>query len=141
MKTRSNRLYIDPETKKYYHDIKMNYSSLKLRNSDVFSLALAMGYYCGVKKPLDRKIAYIRFETITLELLAMIDLLTLYEFGDSNQELFDNPILGFDLAEEYANAGIKILVEKIYNSNEDIDSFLYNTIFELYEDIDFKKVD
>lgn len=133
MKTRSNRLFIDPETKKYYSDIKRNFSSLKLSNSDLFAMAMAMGYYFGVKKSLDRRVSYIRFETIPSNLIAMIDLLTINEFGDNNQELFDNPILGFDLAEEYANAGIEILVEKIYNSSNDFDLFLFTTMLKLYE--------
>ena len=140
MKTRSNRLYIDPETKKYYSDIKRKYDNLKLSNSDLFSLALSMGYYYGVKKPLNRKVAYIRYETITQDLLTIIDLLAINEFGGDNPDLFDDPILGFDLAEEYANAGIKILVEKIYDSNEHLDLFLFKAISELYDGIDFEKL-
>ncbi|MBQ7928617.1 MAG: hypothetical protein IJ287_07765 [Methanobrevibacter sp.] len=138
MKTRSNRLYIDPETNRYYLEIKRRFNVLQLSNSDLFSLALAVGRYYNVKTPLNKKKAFIRFETISSELLAMIDLLAINEYGVNNQEFFDTPIFGFDLAEEYANAGIKILFEKVYSSNQDFDEFLFETIFDLYDDMDLK---
>lgn len=139
METRSNRLFIDPDTRQYYSDIKMKYGDLKLSNSDLFSLALAMGCLYNIKKPLDRKVGFIRYETIPEDLLALIDLLAIDEFGGDNQELLDNHLLGFDLAEEYANAGIKILIEKIYDY--DFDPFLFKSILDLYDGIDFEKLE
>ena len=141
MKSRTKILYIDPETKPYYDDIRRIYKRLKLSNSDLFSLALAFGRYYDIKKPLDRKVGYIRLENVSKNLLALIDLLFINEFEDYNQEFFENPIFGFDLAEEYANAGIKILIEKIHDSNEDFESFLFKKMLNLYNNVDFEKLE
>ena len=100
-----------------------------------------MGYYYGVKKPLNRKVAYIRYETITQDLLTIIDLLAINEFGGDNPDLFDDPILGFDLAEEYANAGIKILVEKIYDKFIKSKGFNPKADIKLFKESEFQGIE
>ena len=134
----NGRLNIDIETKQFYSKIKNKYSSLRLTNSQLFSLALTMGYYKGIKKPLNKKMGFIRHETIPTDLFSVIMLVCMDEYGVNDDEWIDNPLILLDLAEEYANAGIRMLMELMDNYDSTLDEFLSLTILELYNDIDFE---
>lgn len=133
----SDRLFIDKETKKYYDFIKKEYSHLNLTNSDLFKLALIIGYNNGLKKALNRKIAFILHRTIPTDFFSIIILLAIKEYG-VDEEWINNPLNLFDLAEQYANAGIEILMENIKHYDFNLDDFLTSNILELYSDVDFK---
>jgi len=63
-------------------------------------------------------------------------LVAIKEYGEEYIKELDNPLELFDMAEEYANAGIEILMKKIrYDS--DLENFLISNIMRLYGDNDF----
>lgn len=130
------RLYIDLETRELYSKVKNQFYNSRISNSEVFSLALATGYYYGIKEPLHKKTGFIRHETINYDLFSIILLLGIDEYGVNN-EWVNNPLDLFDMAEEYANAGIKILMEIVEDNENDLEEFLTSTIFKLYDSIDF----
>lgn len=134
MIVRSNRLFIDSDNRYIYSNIRNKYSHLKLYNSDIFSLALTIGYFNGVKKSLKRKHAFIRNETIPEDLFSIMILIAIKEFGEDNHEWINNPLVILDLAEEYANAGIEILNDFLEDYDKDLTMYLSDIIFELYED-------
>lgn len=133
----SDRLFIDTETRKYYNFIKKEYPHLNLTNSDLFTLALVIGYNNGLKKALNRKMAFILHGTIPANLFSIIILLAIDEYG-LDKEWINNPLNLFDLAEQYANAGIEILMENSKHYDFNLDDFLTTNILELDAKVDFK---
>ncbi|MBE6500237.1 MAG: hypothetical protein E7Z80_06820 [Methanobrevibacter thaueri] len=135
MVRRNKRLGIDLETRPYYSKLK-DISFARLTNSQLFSLAFTVGYLNGFKKPLTKRFDIIRHETIPLDLFSIIMLVAIKEYGEEYIKELDNPLELFDMAEEYANAGIEILMKKIrYDS--DLENFLISNIMRLYGDNDF----
>ena len=131
----SNRLFIDKLNRGDYFRIRNEFKHLKLTNSDIFSLALALGFQQGIKKPLNSKFAIVRYESIPSDLLSIMMLFAIKEFGDVN-EWIDNPLIIFDLAEEYSNAGIEILME-LYGEDS-LEDYLMKSILDLNEAYDFQ---
>ena len=66
-------------------------------------------------------------------------LIAIDEFGD-DYSWVNNPLDMFDIAEEYANAGIRILMDVISDFDNDFDSFLIENILSAYEQIDFQSI-
>ena len=137
MNRSNNRLYIEVESRTFYSKFKKYCSGLRLLNSEIFSLALALGYQSNIRKPLKRKVGFIRYETISQELYSLMILIAIDEFGD-DYSWINNPLDMFDIAEEYANAGIRILMDLISDFDNDFDSFLIENILSAYEQIDFQ---
>ena len=131
------RLGIDSETIEYYSRLRQEFSSIKLYNSQLFSLALTIGYCHGVRKPLNKRMEYIRHETIPSDLFSIIILLGIDVYGVDG-EWVNNPLVLFDLAEEYANAGIEILMEKCKDFS--LEEYLTSVILELYNSTDFNSI-
>lgn len=132
----TNRLYIDLETRGDYSKLRDAFS-IRVSNSQLFSLALTIGYYYNVKKPLIKRDSFIRYETISSDLFSVIMLLAINEYGSDNTVWIENPIELFGMAEQYANAGIEILIEKL-SSDLSLDKFLTSITLELYGSVDFK---
>lgn len=137
MNRSSNRLYIEVESRAFYSKFKKYCSGLRVLNSEIFSLALALGYQSNIKKPLERKVGFIRYETISQELYSLMILIAIDEFGD-DYSWINNPLDMFDIAEEYANAGIEILMDLISDFDIDFDSFLIENMVSTNDKIDFK---
>lgn len=135
MVRQNKRLGIDLETRAYYSKLK-HISPVSLSNSQIFSLAFAVGYLYGYRMPLTKRFDIVRQESIPLDLSSMIMLVAIKEYGEEYIKELDNPLELFDMAEEYANAGIEILNEKI-SDNSDLENFLISNIVELYDANDF----
>ena len=134
MVNRSGGLYIDAETRAIYFGIREKYSNLKLTNSDIFSLALAMGYLNDEKKQLIRKNAFIRHETIPTNLFSQMILIAISEFGENSDEWINDPFIILSIAEEYANGGIMILERFLQDYETDLAKELSQIILKLDED-------
>ena len=137
MVRRNNKLHIDSETRICYSKIKQNYSHLRLTNSQLFSLALAIGYQKGIKSSLNKKIAFIRHETVPTDLFSLIFLFDIDEYGE-DEKWINEPLILFDLAEEYANTGIKILMQIMENQDSNLEEFLTSNILKLCDTINLE---
>ena len=134
----NSRLYIDKDSRPMYSFIRKK-SSLTLINSQIFLIALSIGYYYGAKKPLTKKHAFINYETAPIDLFSIIMLLAIDEYGEDIDKWINNPLDLFDLAEEYANAGIEILMKEVESHHDfELEEFLTPIIVKLYENVDFE---
>ena len=133
----SDRLFIETGKRAYYNIIKERYSHLKLTNSELFTLALVIGYVNGIKMPLIKKTGFIRHVALPVDFFSIMILLAIDEYGIDNTDWVNNPLILFDLAEEYANAGIDIL--RVYSEQADFDleEFLTSNILDLDSTVDF----
>ena len=134
MDIKTRRLNIDAETRVFYLEIRNKYSNLKLTNSKLFSLALTIGYQNGMREKLIKKEGFIRYKTIDSDLFSIMFLLAINEFGVDSDVWIQDPMIIFDAAEEYANAGIKILGELVKDYSFDLEDYLLSNIFEVYDE-------
>lgn len=119
---------IDAGTRIIYDKIKHKCNT-NVYNYQIFSLALAFGYNRGVRIQLSKKDRYIRLSSINRDLDSLIWLIAIDEFGEKLD--FENNVEIYEVAEEYANAGIMIIED--YLSDEfDFNKFLEKTLFELF---------
>ena len=131
-----SRIKIDESKAIKFQELRDNFSK-KIYNSDIFALALAYGYKSEVRIPIDKKRDFINMVSVSDELKSLILFIGLVELGD---EVIENPALMYEIAEEYANAGI----DELYNDfNENFDEFttkMLNDLMRLNENFDFNKI-
>lgn len=103
-----DRLYIDEQDRTLYDQLK-NEDIFKGRNNpNLFLTAMSYGFYNRVNDKLNKRLEYVRAEYINNDAEAMIYALALHHFqGDINLLLDVEKV--FNIAEQYAHAGIKLL--------------------------------
>ena len=115
-----SRIKVESSKYQLFMELKDHFS--KAYNSDVFALALAYGYKLGIKQPISSKEAFIAAPSVSDELKSMIFLVGISEFGSNHiNELVENPVLMYEAAEEYANAGIDVLYREFEDVGSDFD--------------------
>lgn len=128
-----DRLSIEKNDKEKYEKLREESIFKEKDNKDLFIFAMAYGYTKNVCKTLESKEGYVRTEYLKSEDWALIDSLVI---DKGSIDMLGNPEKIFQLAEQYANAGIKLLNEKI-NSIQfgSFDKYLEKDEFELYNKI------
>lgn len=128
-----DRLSIEKIDKDKYEKLKDESIFKDIDNKDLFIFAMAYGYSKNVYKSLDSKEGFVRTEYLKKEDLALINSLAIEK---GSIEIIGSPEKTFQLAEQYANGGIKLLIEKI-NSIQygSFDKYLEKDEFELYSTI------
>jgi len=114
------RLYIDSDDFKLYKEIKSK-TFLKdyvKENRQIFMMAVLIGKYVLKEKlPLENKKDYIRYDSLqNLEEMDLLTSLAIVEKEDVN--LLNDIRETFDIMQEYANAGIKVLYKWTKNETE-----------------------
>lgn len=135
------RIKIEKKSRKIYDDIKSFdfFESLE-NNNDLFILAMALGFYEGEKEKLKGPDQYFFTHTFSNEQKSMIKSLAVFEKDDLDILLDKKEV--YNIAEEYANGGIKIL-ENMILSTEHKSSFMKrfeSMVFEELEEIDFDEI-
>ena len=142
-----NILNKSSEYEPYFQKLgKSDSNSEKLFSSmkDVYMLALVLGFKHKVKKPLKKHGG----EGIKLSIFdehdkVIMDIIALYEnCKDKDLSLLrlDKEDEKYKLIEEYANGGMKIIVDEIYNKGNNLEAlkkfaFKYSPVLEDEEDI------
>lgn len=94
-------------------------------NKDLFLFAASLGYKDNKKRPLDKRDGEIPLSVFqrSKDNLDFIDLIALGDTGDvyildwDDEEIVDKKLT---IAEEYANRGLEIIEEKLFNNNTDV---------------------
>jgi len=113
-----DRVYIDKNDVSLYKELDRddflsqgNDSLKKLENKEKFLLAVSIGFKNKVRRPLDKREGYTLLNYFKAKDISLIQSVALYEKDDP--EILKDEEKVFRIAEEYAHAGIKILVDKI----------------------------
>ena len=112
MPVEADRLSIEKLDRRSYEKLRdENFFVKNNRNKDLFLFAVAMGVYYNESKEIGKREGYILEDRLDPEDHALLKAVALYHTKDigvlkSQQQVFK-------IAEEYANAGIKIIVDEL----------------------------
>ncbi len=91
--------------------------------SDLFLFAVAIGIENGQRKPLKKRVDFIRSETLDYFKRATLRSILINQLIHDNEiENLDDDSLAYQYAEEYANTGFYVLNDMISTLNNGIDS-------------------
>ena len=117
MSSEKDRLWIEKGDRDIYTDLE-NRANLKgLSHTDVFCLAMAMGFKNGIRTPIKTKDGLIRFATVKEKEWRLIKAIAIAASNDLG--IAGNLIDCVSIASEYANAGLQLLQETIRSTKTD----------------------
>jgi len=113
MSKERDRLYIDKDDRKLYDNIQKEEFFKGKTRKEQFILAIAFGFFNNVSKSLNNKESggFFLIKDLKLEDEAIIKSVALYKNEDL--EILTKPEEYYQIAEEYAHAGIKLINDKI----------------------------
>jgi hypothetical protein len=107
-----DRLFIDTSDKSLYDDEKLvNELFYNMANKEKFLFAMAYGFKFNTRVSLNKREGYVRAEYLSDTDRALINSLSIYEKEDVT--ILSDPLLVFQIAEEYAHAGIRLLHDNV----------------------------
>lgn len=107
-----DRVFIEKEDKEKYNKIQENSFFQGHTNSQLFLFTLCFGLQNGAERlPLKNKLGYFRLDSMKEEEEVLFKVLAVFE--TQSVEVLDDPKNIYNIAEEYANFGIKILFEEL----------------------------
>lgn len=124
MDKKPDRLYRDVTDKKLYTQLTEEVF-LNQQNKDQFLLVMAFGFHSGKRRQIQERDSggFVRVEYLTPEDEALIDAIAVFEEGI---DILNNESKVYEIAEEYAHAGIHLL----YN---EIESQKYGSFYKWFE--------
>ncbi len=132
MSNDKRRFVRETATADIYNDIKGKGPLKGLVASEVFLLAIAMGYSEG-KTSIDSSDSFVKPEDFVDNLVPIVNAIAIAENDYNPNILAEDKKVIYNYAEEYANTGIHLL-KKQYDDNEDeILTMWYNEIVDLVE--------
>jgi hypothetical protein len=108
-----DRLYIDKEDRPYYQKAEEeNIVNFKNKNQkEQFLLAMAIGFENNQKRELKAREGFFFSDNLGPEGRTLINALAIHEHGSADILADEKKV--FDIAEQYASAGIRILADSI----------------------------
>lgn len=108
-----DRFYIDKEDRPYYNKvIEENVVNFKNKNQkEQFLLAMAIGFENDQKRELKTRDGFFFSHDLGAEDRTLINALAIHKRGSA--DILTNEKEVFDIAEQYASAGIRILADSI----------------------------
>jgi len=108
-----DRLYIDKEDRPYYQKaVEENVVNFKNKNQkEQFLLAMAIGFENDQKRELKSRDGFFFSNYLGAEDRTLINALAIHEHGSTDILASEKEV--FDIAEQYASAGIRILADSI----------------------------
>lgn len=101
---------------------------------DIFMLALSIGYSRSKPSPLKKRNPNVPLRAFTLQEKWLMRAVAISKEG--NMEILFEPKKLYQLIEEYANAGIKLLVAEVFENIRSYDKILEAELKEAVEKID-----
>jgi len=112
MAIEADRLSIERKDRQNYDKIRdEDFFTQNNRNKDLFLFAVAVGVYYNESKELDTKEGYILEDRLSQEDHALLKAVALYHTEEI--EVLKNQQQIFKIAEEYANAGLQLIIDKL----------------------------
>ena len=135
-----DRIFIDKNDIEMYKKLDQDDFLAKLENKDKFMMALSIGFKNKVKRPLASKEGYALLKYFKIKDIALMQSIALFEKNDP--ELLKDEETVYKISEEYAHAGIKILIDKIETPGfSDFWKLFEKELFESYIPIEKKDSD
>lgn len=139
-----DRIYIDKRDRELYN--KLDHEEMlkhkdkggKRTRKEQFLIALAIGIINKIRRPLKSKEGWFLIKDLKTEDKSLIDAIAIYK--THSVEVLSNRGEVFKIAEEYAHAGIRLLVDKINSlSYGSFDNQFEMELHEIYNEFGFKE--
>jgi len=129
-----DRLYIDESARDLYEKIK-DESIFKGKNrKEQFLFAMAVGFKNNIKIPIKKTEGLFLEKDLKPEDEALINAIAIYDAASI--DILSNKGQVYKIAEEYANGGIRILVDKIDSTQfGSFEKILEKDLLEMYKNI------
>jgi len=128
-----DRLFIDKKDKKYYDRLKQEEMFRYKENRHLFLLALGYGFKNDIKVQLKSKEGFVRTEYLSSENWSLIKAIAITV---KSIEVLSNPELIFQIVEEYAHGGIKILFDEVQSTPfASFDKKFEKELHEIYDEL------
>lgn len=137
-----DRLHIDKEDRKLYDELDKE-NMLKFKDNggrrtrkEQFIFSMVIGYKNTIKRPLDTKDGFFNTRDMRLEDEALINAIAI---NDNNSvDVLANREEVFQIAEEYAHAGIRLLHDKIKSTQlgGSFDKQFEKELIDIYKELD-----
>lgn len=135
-----DRLFIEKDDRDIYDRLKKLKLFKKHDNKNLFLMAMVFGFHKKQSKPITTSDGFVRKSYLRDNDESLINALAVYEKNDLDILLDKKEV--FKIAEEYANAGIKIIDKMISDSDEaEFIKQLEYLLLEKYEEIDINEND
>jgi len=109
-----DRLYIDKEDRKLYERLEREKLFSKQSRREQFLLAMSVGFRNDLTLPLEKRDGFFLAKDLRLEDEALMKAVALHK---SELSVLEDRASVFRLAEEYAHAGIRLLVNDIESTS------------------------
>lgn len=136
MDEKVDRISIERGQRENYYD-KIEFLKNKTRKEQFF-FAAAFGFKNGSRRPLKNREGFFLIKDMAPHDKVLIKAIAIMDA--KSEEILSNKVNTFKIAEEYANAGIKLLYEK-YKSIQlgSFDKQFERDLFEMYEELSLKE--
>lgn len=115
MAEEGDRVYIDLDDRPKYHQLENeHFFKNNKENKELFLFAMAVGFKYDRPLPINKREGYILYIRFTPEEMALINAVAFYHTDDI--KILNSKQAAFKIAEEYANAGIKIITDELNSS-------------------------
>ncbi|MDO9044560.1 MAG: hypothetical protein Q7U35_04555 [Methanobacteriaceae archaeon] len=129
-----DRLFIEKDDREIYDRLKKINLFRKYDNKNLFLMAMVFGFHKKQFYPINNPDGFVRLSYLRDNEESLINALAVYEINDLDILLNKKKV--YLIAEEYANAGIKIIDKMISDSDEEFIEQLEYLLLEKYEDMD-----
>lgn len=130
-----DRLSIEDKDRKIYDPLKEVNLFEKQNNKNLFLLAMVWGFHQKQSKPLKKLFGFVRESYLRDSDESLINAIAVHKKNDLNVLLDKKEV--YKIAEEYANAGIKLIDEMISESDEaEFIKRMEYVLLEKYEEMD-----
>lgn len=134
MSSEKDRLWIEKGDRDIYTDLE-NRANLKgLSHTDVFCLAMALGFKNGIRTSINTKDGLIRFATVKEKEWRLIKAIAIAASDDLS--ISGNLVECVSIASEFANAGLQLLQETIRSTKTDeLETIIERAIMEIRNEL------
>lgn len=138
-----DRINVDKKDRELYKKLdgeeflKFKDSGGKRTRKEQFFFAMAIGFKNNIKRPLNTKEGFFLIKDLLPTDEALINAVAIHDYG--SVEILATKGEVFKIAEEYAHAGIRLLIDKIESTEfGKFEKKIEQEIFEIYNKIRFK---
>lgn len=132
------RVYVGKEDRRKYSQIKKILGK-KFYLADIFSLAMIYGYINNSRIPLNRKEALFRTVSARDNFYSLMIMLYINETGEFPND-YNDLSEAINIAQEYANGGLKLLENDIYLGEDDLTNNLASEILKFNKNNTFSDI-
>lgn len=129
-----DRISVEKGDREVYNDLENSYPLKGLHHSDLLCLAMSFGFDAGLRTPLGKKDGLIRLASLKESQWRLIRAIAIAEMNQLQVIADDEECI--TIAEEYANAGLRIIQEAVESSvTDELETTIQRKILSINERI------